>query len=290
MGIYDREYIRGESSGTGLFSGVSPVTKSIIAINVIVFLLWNLLHLDSNGIGVAVVRGHARFYLPSLPPLPAADGRIPRTAISGRWCSTCGFSGSSAAIWRPLYGSVDFVVFYLASAILTTLAGLIVAASVPLNFPIFGCWGAILSTMTLFTLFYPKREILFAFFIPMPMWVLLTIYILIPLLSKFNGSGNPGIDLGIVLAGAGFAYAYKQLDLRWSRLTSGRMFRPRLRIFSSVGYDQGPGRSRAPAPRGPRPASAAAGRPRSRCCPRSSSTRGWMRSSPRSPATAIGTA
>ena len=42
--------IRGESAGTGLFGGVSPVSKSIIAINVGTFLLQNLLHLDTNGI------------------------------------------------------------------------------------------------------------------------------------------------------------------------------------------------------------------------------------------------
>jgi hypothetical protein len=139
---------------------------------------------------------------------------------------------------ESIYGSVDFLVFYLASAVLTTLAGVAVAASAGFNVPIFGSWGPIVAVMTLFTLYYPKREILFAFFIPMPIWVLLSIYIAIPLLARFNGSGTPGMGLGIVLTGAGFAYMYKQLDLRWSRLTSGRMFRPRLRIFSSVGYDQ----------------------------------------------------
>ena len=39
MGIYDREYYRGETGGSGWFGGVSPVCKSIIAINVAVFLL-----------------------------------------------------------------------------------------------------------------------------------------------------------------------------------------------------------------------------------------------------------
>ena len=39
MGIYDREYYRGETGGSAWFSGVSPVCKSIIAINVAVFLL-----------------------------------------------------------------------------------------------------------------------------------------------------------------------------------------------------------------------------------------------------------
>ena len=39
MGIYDREYYRGETGGPGWFNGVSPVCKSIVAINVAVFLL-----------------------------------------------------------------------------------------------------------------------------------------------------------------------------------------------------------------------------------------------------------
>jgi len=37
MGIYDREYYRGETGGSSWFSGVSPVCKSIIGINVAAF-------------------------------------------------------------------------------------------------------------------------------------------------------------------------------------------------------------------------------------------------------------
>ena len=44
MGIYDREYYRGETGGSGWFGGVSPVCKAIIAINVAVFLLEQLTH------------------------------------------------------------------------------------------------------------------------------------------------------------------------------------------------------------------------------------------------------
>jgi hypothetical protein len=50
MGIYDREYYRGESTGSGLFNGVAPVCKSIIVTSAIVFLVQNLLHLDERGI------------------------------------------------------------------------------------------------------------------------------------------------------------------------------------------------------------------------------------------------
>ena len=101
-------------------------------------------------------------------------------------------------------------------------------------------WGPILSVMTLFMLYLPQAgDPVLLHPARCRCGCLLAIYILVPLLSRFNGSGSPGIDLAMVLAGAGFAYAYKQFDLRWSRLTSGRTFRPRLRIFSSVGYDQG---------------------------------------------------
>lgn len=237
MGIYDREYLRGESSGNGLFGGVSPVTKSIIAINVIGFLVLQLLFHDNGRT--------------TLEWLAASPGQTFHHYRLFQLLTASFVSFSPLALFFDMYffwfmgremesryGSREFLLFYLTAAVLTTLAGLIVAASAGLDAPIFGPWGTILAVMTLFTLFYPKQEILFFFIIPMPMWVLLSIYILIPLLGKFGGR-SPGIDLGMVLAGAGYAYAYKQFDLRWSRLISARTFRPRLRIFSgSSGYDQ----------------------------------------------------
>ena len=58
------------------------------------------------------------------------------------------------------------------AAILTTLAGLIVMTSAGIDGVIFGPWGVVLTVMTLYTLYYPRQEILFLFFIPMPIWVL----------------------------------------------------------------------------------------------------------------------
>ena len=142
--------------------------------------------------------------------------------------------------------------------------------------------------MTLFTLYYPRREILFVFFIPMPMWVLLSIYILSRCWPG-SAAAAPGIGVGIALAGAGFAYAYKQLDLRWSRLISGRIVPAATADLLLGRYEQG-------RPRGPGPSrtSTSVGggrqRPRSPSCPRNSSTPASTRSSPRSPATATATA
>ncbi|HKI17584.1 MAG TPA: DUF1751 domain-containing protein, partial [Isosphaeraceae bacterium] len=91
---------------------------------------------------------------------------------------------------------------------------------------------------TLFTLYFPKREFLFVF-VPVPMWLLLTIYLFFPLLPFLNGAGETSeIAIESHLAGAGFAFIFKQFDLRWSRLITGRIFKPRLRIFSPVPREQ----------------------------------------------------
>lgn len=250
MGIYDREYIRGESSGASLFS-TSPVTKSIIAANVIVFLLYNLMHWGgSNGVAVQWLIASPEytfqhFRLHEL--LTAAFFSLdPLSLFLNMW-----FLWIIGRDMESIYGTVDFLTFYLVSAVLTTLAAvtIIYASRAVGGEPpvIFGPWGPILAVLTLFTMYYPRREVLLMFIIPMPMWVLLALYIIFPLLGRF-GSGTPGAGLGLVLTGAGFGYAYRQLDLRWSRLASGRGFRPRLRIFSSVSYDKGPSYPRGSGP------------------------------------------
>ena len=47
MGIYDREYYRGETGGPSWLSGVAPWCKTLIVINCVVFLLQNALRGDS---------------------------------------------------------------------------------------------------------------------------------------------------------------------------------------------------------------------------------------------------
>jgi membrane associated rhomboid family serine protease len=251
MGIYDREYYRGETGGSGWFSGVSPVCKSIIAINVAVFLLERLINPDDN-------RSFVAAYLAASP-----EGTFRHLRLWELLTATF----LHADIWHlamnmwlfwivgremeALYGLRDFLAFYLSAAIFSTLAWVLIAsASNPNSMqPMIGASGAVMATMMLFTLFYPKRELLF-FFIPMPIWLLMLIYLgfpLIPILSRQPSN----IAVESHLAGAGFAFLFKQFDFRLSRLFSGRIFKPRLRIFSPVPREQtrarSPNPSRSPA-------------------------------------------
>jgi hypothetical protein len=61
-----------------------------------------------------------------------------------------------------------------------------------------------------------------------------------------NGGISTQDALESHLAGAGFGFLFKQFDLRWSRLVSGSMLKPRLRIFSPVPREQT--RTRSPSP------------------------------------------
>ena len=142
-----------------------------------------------------------------------------------------------------------------------------------------GASGAVTAVVTLFTLYHPKREILFMF-IPMPMWMVLTIFLVLPLLNILSG-GSSHVAVEAHLAGAGFAFLFKQFDLRWSRLVSGRLHGLGF-AFSRLSRA-----SRADLVRQARPdppqASAAPRVPRPcPCSPRNNSMPAWTKCSPRS--------
>jgi membrane associated rhomboid family serine protease len=237
MGIYDREYYRGEAGGPGWFGGVAPWCKTIILINCAVFLLQQ------------TTRGEGRFFMEWLAASP--EGIFEHGRIWQLWTATFlhdgiwHILGNMWFLWlvgremESLYGSRDFLAFYLMAAGVSTLGWAAIQAISGSSALMVGASGAVMAVMTLYTLYYPRREILF-FFIPMPMWALLGIYLVLPMVS---GPGHL-VAYESHLAGAAFGYCYKQFDLRWSRLVGGRFRRPRLKIFSPVPRD--PSRSRAP--------------------------------------------
>ncbi len=242
MGIYDREYYRGETGGPSWFSGVAPWCKTLIAINCAVFLLQNLLGGDSP------------LFVDWLEASPEAifqHGRIWQL-----WTATFLHSGilhilgNMWFLWlvgremESLYGSRDFLVFYLLAGGVSTLGWAVIAAlSGHMDRPMVGASGAVMAVVTLYTLFYPRREILF-FLMPMPKWVVLGIYLVFPL---FGDNGRVAYQAHLM--GAAFAFCFKLFDLRWSRLVTARISRPRLRIITPMPVDQPrtrpPGSSRA---------------------------------------------
>jgi membrane associated rhomboid family serine protease len=239
MGIYDREYYRGETRGSAWFSGASPVCNALIAINVAVFVLQHLAKLEPDFINTyfatSVEETFVHFKIWQLLTATFFHA-TPWHLIMNMW-----FFWIVARDMEPLYGSRDFLAFYLSAGIFSSLIWLLFAVVSHQAASMIGASGAVTAVVALFTLYYPRREIIFMF-IPMPMWMVLTIFLVLPLLNILNG-GITNVAVEAHLAGAGFAFLFKQFDLRWSRLVPGRLPRPRLRIFTPVPRE--PSRSRS---------------------------------------------
>jgi membrane associated rhomboid family serine protease len=232
MGIYDREYYRGEPGGPKWFNGVAPWCKTLIVINGVVFLLQQALQVDPLFMAE---------WLEASPEGIFKQGRVwELLTATFLHAGVLHILFNMWFLWlvgremESLYGSRDFLAFYLSAAVVSTLGWAAIQAFQPGPHYMLGASGAVMAVLTLFTLFYPKREILF-FFIPMPMWAVLGIFLVYPLINERD---RLGVAYQSHLAGALFALAFKQFDLRLSKLVTGRLGKPRLRTFSSVPVDQ----------------------------------------------------
>jgi membrane associated rhomboid family serine protease len=252
MGIYDREYYRGETRGSGWFSGLAPACKTIILINVVVFVL----QMMSRG-------GRLDYWLAASGEGIFEQGRVWQLLTATFLHSQqypLHLVFNMLFLWmvgremESMYGSRDFVAMYLGAAIFSTFcwAAADYAQHGGRGVPMIGASGAVLAVVVLYTLYYPRREVLLFFVLPVEMWLLLVVYLFIQA-WRFLQGGDTSEAVASHLSGAAFGYLYKTFDLRWSRLSWKRARRPRLRVVSpeprekSVSRPAGPTWSPEPA-------------------------------------------
>jgi membrane associated rhomboid family serine protease len=230
MGIYDREYYRGETRGSGWFS-TSPVCRAIITINVAVFVLehlnvlpeplvWKWLAATSDGI---FKQGRVWELLTAT----FIHFDLIHLIVNMYFFWVFGHE------IEAMYGPRDFLALYLSAAVFSTLGWAVVDASSPgQHVPMIGASGAVFAVTALYALFYPRRELLFMFVIPLEVWMLVGLLIAFDAYVLLSGRETT-TAVAAHLAGAGYGYLYRRFDLRWSRLPWGRGRRPRLRIVSA---------------------------------------------------------
>jgi membrane associated rhomboid family serine protease len=246
MGIYDRDYYRREGpSFLGSLASRAPVTKWIIVLNVALFVIQiatlNRSPLDNRIIGDG--------------PVTTALHLDPEQVIHQGYVwqlLTHAFLHSTENIWHivfnmlvlwwvgteveELYGSREFLALYLISAVFAGICFVLFALSMPGRFVAVGASGAITALTVIFAYHYPHRTVLLFFVIPMPIWLLVVLYVgwdFLVFVFRMETQTAVAAHLG----GALFGFLYYKNKWRLTRFLPGlrawkrERARPKLKIF-----------------------------------------------------------
>lgn len=250
MGIYDREYYRGEGSGfLSSFTDRGKVCKYLILANIVLFVL-QLVTLESDpetgrrGLGVI----SDWLALNSHEVLRGQVWRLLTYAFLHDPYNLFHILFNMLFLWwfgtdvEDLYGPREFLAVYLVSAVLGGIGFVLTAVAFPMlgGFCV-GASGAVMAVMVLCALHFPNRTILLFFFLPVPIWAFVLFEVGFNTYEMYQSmvSHAPmsGTAVSVHLAGAAFAYLYykrhwRLLDL-WAKVRSWQRSRsqPRLRVY-----------------------------------------------------------
>jgi membrane associated rhomboid family serine protease len=170
---------------------------------------------------------------------------------------------------EDLYGSFEFVLFYLASGIIANLGFLVVQlAGFSDMGRALGASGAVMAVLIVFACHYPHLRVRLWFLIPMPVWLLAVFALagdIIFAMGAVAGNGRWSQTAHFVhLGGAVFGLLYYQSGWRFSTLfarSPRTRARPKLRVVSVPEEERTPQPVGAPVEVAARPAANPAGGP-----------------------------
>lgn len=113
---------------------------------------------------------------------------------------------------EQMRGKNEFLRFYFAALLISSVAGCLWTYSLEGAVPVahLGASGGVLAVMVVFALNFPFRTVLLYFIIPVPIWLIVTVAILIDLLYIAD---QDGIGHAAHLSGALFGFIYYQAKL-----------------------------------------------------------------------------
>lgn len=178
----------------GGFSLFPPVIKSLMIINVVVFLI-EVLFLQNFSLFGSRLSGYFTQYF-ALWPLNNNNfgvwqllsyqfmhGGFWHIAMNMFWLWMFGME------LETVWGSRRFLTYYLVSGIGAGAIHLIVNSLLGIGGPTVGASGAIYGILIAFAMTFPDRPIMmFPIFFPMPAWLFVVGYTIIDLISAFSGS------------------------------------------------------------------------------------------------------
>ncbi len=228
MGIYSRDYVRDDRRGwspSGSFG--TPGCKWIIIATVAVFILQVI---TTHSVIVRVTE------ILALKPDRVLHGEIWRLVTYAFCHATDGqefvwhllFNMLFVWWWGPtlerMYGTREFVAFYLTAALAGGLAFLGLAWLQQDATPMVGASGAVMAIMALYAIFFPRDELYLFFLLRVQIrWVVLAYLVidLVPVLQSFSGEGNrDGVAHVAHLGGLAFGFLYYRFG--WKLTNLGR--------------------------------------------------------------------
>ncbi|HID20883.1 MAG TPA: rhomboid family intramembrane serine protease, partial [Planctomycetaceae bacterium] len=133
---------------------------------------------------------------------------------------------------ETMFGSREFLLFYLAAALVAGLSFVGLQFLVHDLSPAIGASGAVMAIVMVYAMYYPRQQILIWGIIPVEIRWLVVFYLVFDgwpvLVSLTGGGGSDGIAHAAHLGGLAFGFVYKQYGLRLERSTS-RLGWPRAR-------------------------------------------------------------
>jgi membrane associated rhomboid family serine protease len=220
MGIYDREYYRGEESQFSLRVPQTIVVR-LILINVALWLLNGIFFNDSQWLSehLAVKSG--------ILAQPWEWYRFLTYGFVHDWSNVSHLAFNMLALFifgldvEMLYGRREFLRLYLVLLVAGSLVWAAANALVPTSRTaiLFGASGAVVGTVILFCLHYPRRTILLMFVLPVPAWVLGVLMVGYDVMGALGGGSGPvQTAVSVHLTGAALAFLYFHFHWNFGRL------------------------------------------------------------------------
>ncbi len=246
MGIYDRDYYRGESDGFFAGWGRWGTCVWLIAATCVVFLA-QIVTRDADPPGITawliydyrrVLDGEVwRLFTPVFLHDPNSLFHLAFNMLTLYWFGR---------VVEQTYGSREFLAFYLTAGVVAYLGNFAAhAAGLTMPARALGASGAVTAVLVLFALNFPRQQIMLFFVIPVPAWGLVLLYVGLDVLGLM-GAGKGGIGYLVHLCGAAFAFAYFAGGWRLTVFGTGprqsetrERPRPRLRVIPADDEDAG---------------------------------------------------
>jgi membrane associated rhomboid family serine protease len=255
MGIYDREYYRSDGpSFLGSLADSGKICKWLIAVNVLLFVIQTVtrqqprVEWDDDGA--------PRFQAPEDPVTKALDLNTEEVVYHGqvwRLLTAAFLHGGFLHIlfnmlflwWfghdlEDIYGSREFLAFYIAGALVSSLSYVGWQLVTGDRTQALGASGAVMAVMVLFAMHYPHHKILMFWVLPVSIWFFVLFKVLQDAYVFLSGQLTM-VGVTAHLGGAAFGFIYYKREWRvlnalswlpsFSSLRRQVRPRPRLRLY-----------------------------------------------------------